>query len=57
MGVGEVSFLEDYGEKLAALKTIMKQVTGKDDYEYDEPAAKSVAVFQVDALEVIGKIR
>ncbi len=57
MGVGEVRFLEDYDERLAALKTIMKQVTGKDDYEYDEPAVKNVAVFAVDAEEVIGKIR
>ena len=57
MGVGEVRFLEDYGEKLAALKTIMQRVTGNDDYEYDEPAVKSVAIFAVDAKEVIGKIR
>jgi nitroimidazol reductase NimA-like FMN-containing flavoprotein (pyridoxamine 5'-phosphate oxidase superfamily) len=57
MGVGEVRFLEDYDEKLAALKVIMRQVTGTDDYEYDEPAVKSVAVFQVDATEVIGKVR
>ena len=57
MGAGEVRFLEDYDERLSALKIIMKQVTGTDDYEYDEPAVKNVAVFSVDATEVIGKIR
>ncbi len=57
MGAGEVRFLEDNGEKLAALKAIMKQVTGTDDYEYDEPAVRNVAVFAVDAFMVIGKIR
>ena len=57
MGTGEVRFLEDEGEKLRALKLIMRQVTGTDDYVYDEPAVRSVAVFAVDALDVIGKIR
>ena len=57
MGVGEARFLEEPEEKLAALKTIMRQVTGTDDYVYDELAVKSVAVFAVDATEVIGKIR
>ena len=57
MGAGEARFLEDYDEKLRALKLIMKQVTGTDDYEYDEPAVRSVAVFAVDAAEVIGKVR
>jgi nitroimidazol reductase NimA-like FMN-containing flavoprotein (pyridoxamine 5'-phosphate oxidase superfamily) len=57
MGVGEVRFLEDYDEKLQALKAVMQQVTGTDDYEYDEPAVKNVAVFAVDASEVIGKVR
>jgi nitroimidazol reductase NimA-like FMN-containing flavoprotein (pyridoxamine 5'-phosphate oxidase superfamily) len=57
MGAGKVRFLEDAGEKLEALRCIMRQVTGTDDYEYDEPAVRSVAVFAVDATEVIGKIR
>lgn len=57
MGVGEARFLEDYGEKLQALKAIMRQVTGTDDYEYDEPAVRNVAVFAVDAAEVTGKMR
>jgi len=57
MGVGEARFLEETGEKLRALKVIMRQVTGSDDYEYDEPAVKNVAVIQVDAAEVIGKVR
>lgn len=57
MGVGEARFLENYDEKLRALKAIMRQVTGTDDYEYDEPAVRNVAVIAVDAAEVIGKIR
>ncbi len=57
MGVGTVRFLEDYDEKLRALKAVMQRVTGTDDYEYDDLAVKSVAVFAVDATEVIGKVR
>ena len=57
MGVGEARFLEDYEEKLMPLKAVMKQVSGTDDYAYDELAVKSVAVFAVDAAEVIGKVR
>jgi uncharacterized protein len=57
MGVGEVRFLEDYDEKLTALKRIMERVTGTDEYVYDELAVKSVAVFTVDATDVVGKVR
>ena len=57
MGVGTVRFIEDFDEKLRALKSVMRHVSGTDDYEYDDLAVKSVAVFAVDATEVIGKVR
>ncbi len=56
-GEGHVRFLENYDEKLGALKAIMRRVTGRDDFEYDEPAVRNVAVFAVDAECVTGKKR
>lgn len=56
-GEGDVRFIESYDEKLAALKAIMARVTGTDDYEYEEAAVKSVAVFAVEASAITGKKR
>ncbi len=56
-GEGRVRFLDDYADKLDALKAIMRRVTGTDAFEYDEPAVRSVAVFAVDAERVTGKKR
>jgi nitroimidazol reductase NimA-like FMN-containing flavoprotein (pyridoxamine 5'-phosphate oxidase superfamily) len=57
IGEGNVRFLEDYEEKLTALKAIMLRVTGSDVYIYDEPAVRSIAVFAVDATSITGKRR
>ena len=56
-GEGVARFLEDYEEKLNALKAVMRRVTGSDEYVYDEAAVKSVAVFAVNVTMMTGKKR
>lgn len=57
MGEGTARFIDDFDEKLRALKAIMRRITGTYDHAYDEPAVKSIAVFAVDAASVTGKRR
>jgi len=53
---GPVEFMEDPAEKEKALSVIMKQYTGRDDYQYGAPAIKNVKVFRVSTKNMSGKI-
>ena len=48
IGTGRLSLLEDKGEKIKGLNTIMKQTTGKIEWDYEDAMLESVAVFRLD---------
>ena len=48
IGTGRVSFVEDAAEKEAALRSIMRHSTGKDEWTFTEDSLNSVRVFRLD---------
>lgn len=52
---GKTEFIDDLSEKRRILNIIMKQYTGRDDYEYSDPAAKSVTVCKVVIEKMEGR--
>lgn len=57
IGSGKVTFLEDKEEKTAALKALMKQTTGREDWApFQEDMLKVVCVFKLDVEELACKI-
>ena len=57
MGTGLISFVEDKDEKIAALKEIMFQSTGKKDWDFPEPMLNGVAVFMIEVISLSAKER
>lgn len=55
LAFGKVVFIEDPEEKQRILNIIMRQYTGRDDYEYNMPAVMDVCVYKVDVEEFTGK--
>lgn len=53
-GFGQVSFVEDIGEKCHALTLLMRQQTG-EEIVFTEKQAESVCVFKVSTEEFTGK--
>lgn len=51
---GIVEFVEDYDEKLNALKMVMKQYVDKE-FTYSEPAVKQVCIFKVKLTNIKAK--
>lgn len=47
MGNGYVSIVEDFEEKKKGLLAIMKQNTGKEEWQFSESAVHSVCVFKM----------
>lgn len=52
IGKGAVTFLDDTFEKQAALQTIMRHNTGKDDWTFSEKAVDAVCVFKLTVEEL-----
>lgn len=52
---GRVEFINDYNEKIKALNTIMRHYTGRDDFEYNNPAVNNVLVYKVKMNNISGK--
>jgi uncharacterized protein len=52
---GKVDFIQDHSEKRAALNIIMRQYTGRDDYDYNEPAIANVLVYKVVVEKMEGR--
>lgn len=47
IGNGRMAIVEDAGEKLRGLQSIMRHATGKDDWQFDERMVAAVCVFKL----------
>jgi uncharacterized protein len=52
---GKVEFIDDPTEKRRVLNILMKQYTGRDDFNYNDPAIKNVLVYKVVAERMEGR--
>lgn len=52
---GKVEFIQDPAEKRRVLNILMKQYTGRDDFEYHDPAIQNVLVYKVVADKMEGR--
>ncbi len=55
IGNGVVSFVETPDERLHGLRLLMKNVTGKDDWDFDERTLKKTAVFKLEVSKITCK--
>lgn len=56
MGTGTVEFIEDPDRKREALRSIMKQTTGKETWEFPEQAVHAVCVFCLNVESLSCKV-
>lgn len=54
---GKAEFIEDLEEKARILNLIMKKYSGRDTFNYSEPALKNVVVYQIFVKKMTGKKR
>jgi uncharacterized protein len=52
---GKVEFIDDPDEKRKALNILMKQYTGRGDFDYNDPAIMNVLVYKVVAEKMEGR--
>lgn len=52
MGGGKVDFVESEGEKIFALRAIMRHHTGREDWRFEEKMLRSVRVFKLEVEEL-----
>ena len=52
LGVGTLSFIEDYEEKKEALSILMKQYTTNRDLNFSENMIKAVKVIRLEVEEI-----
>ncbi len=52
IGHGQIAIVEDKEEKKQGLRAIMKQNTGKDDWEFPDRAVQAVCVLKITAAQV-----
>ncbi|MGN0578030.1 MAG: pyridoxamine 5'-phosphate oxidase family protein [Ruminiclostridium sp.] len=57
IGTGRLSLVEDRAEKIAGLNAIMKQVSGKESFTYDEKTLAETAVFRLRAEKLSCKAK
>jgi uncharacterized protein len=55
LAYGSVEFIEDYDEKVSALKIIMKQYSEKE-FTFNAPAVNDVLVFRVKVDRLEGRV-
>ncbi len=51
IGNGKMSIVEDVDEKTSALKLIMSNYTGRDDWKYSEKSLNRVAIMKLDVTK------
>ena len=54
---GEISIVDDREEKLKGLNVLMKQTSGKAEWQYSEEMVNAVAVYKVDVNEISCKAK
>ena len=52
IGTGKVSIVTDAAEKRDGLRLLMRQTTGRADWDFDASALDKTAVFRVDAEKI-----
>lgn len=52
IGGGQISFVEDSADKRVALEAIMRHVTGKGQWVFNEKMLRAVCVFRLDVEEL-----
>ncbi len=57
VGTGKISIVEDREEKLKGLNALMKQASGKTEWQYSEGMMNAVAIFRVDVYEISCKAK
>lgn len=57
IGTGKLTLIEDKSEKVIGLNAIMRQTTGRNNWDYDDAMLEEVAVFklEVEKLSCKGK--
>jgi nitroimidazol reductase NimA-like FMN-containing flavoprotein (pyridoxamine 5'-phosphate oxidase superfamily) len=55
IGYGTIRIVDDTDERIAGLDLLMKQYTGKDDWDYDEEMLKRTTVICIDVESITGK--
>ncbi|NCD04803.1 MAG: pyridoxamine 5'-phosphate oxidase family protein [Spirochaetia bacterium] len=56
IGVGNASIVENRDDKLHALKLIMKSITKKDDFKYNDNSINNVLVMKIEVNSFSAKI-
>lgn len=57
MGTGTVSIVDDPTEKIHGLEVLMKTITGKDNFEFNERMVTIVTVMRIDVDDITAKRR
>lgn len=57
VGYGKIRIVEDQGERITGLNLLMKQVTGKDSWDYDSEMLKRTTVSCIDVTSISGKCK
>ena len=52
IGNGNISIIDNYEDKLHGLSLIMKQATGKDEWEFNEQMVKAVTVMKLEVTKL-----
>jgi nitroimidazol reductase NimA-like FMN-containing flavoprotein (pyridoxamine 5'-phosphate oxidase superfamily) len=55
VGYGKIQIVEAHDERIAGLNLLMKQVTGKESWDYDSEMLKRTTVSCIDIQSVTGK--
>ncbi len=57
VGTGKISIVEDREEKLKGLNALMRQTSGKAEWQYSEEMMNAVAVYKLDVNEISCKAK
>ena len=57
IGTGKISIVDDRKEKLKGLNVLMRQTSGKAEWQYSEEMMNAVAVYKVDVNEISCKAK
>ncbi len=57
IGTGKISIVEDRQEKIKGLNILMKQTSGKTEWQYSEEMLNRVAVFRLDVEKMSCKAK
>jgi nitroimidazol reductase NimA-like FMN-containing flavoprotein (pyridoxamine 5'-phosphate oxidase superfamily) len=55
VGYGTIKIVEDGNERIAGLNALMNQVTGKENWDYDDEMLKKTTVTCIDVRTITGK--